>query len=92
MTPVVTRCASDFALGGRALVGVPSGKDGVAFNSNRIYGRVMLPHLFANWKQIYSTYKDFPADGFEAKNISEFCAFPDDDLIFCYQPMTVLEK
>merc|ERR1712050_641961 len=67
--------------GGRALVGVPSGKDGIAFNSNRVYGKIMLPHLFANWKQIYSTYRDFPSDGFGARDIIKFCEFPDDDLM-----------
>eukprot|EP00095_Tigriopus_kingsejongensis_P012166 maker-scaffold345_size201316-snap-gene-1.21 protein:Tk12166 transcript:maker-scaffold345_size201316-snap-gene-1.21-mRNA-1 annotation:"hypothetical protein GUITHDRAFT_82324" len=40
--------------GGHALVGVPSGADGVAFNVHRIYGPVMYSHLFANWEQIYT--------------------------------------
>ena len=74
------------------MVAVPSGKDAVAFNSNRVYGRIMLPHLFANWKQIYSNYKDLPEEGFNAENILDFCESPEDDLIHCFQPMTVLEK
>ena len=52
----------------------------------------MLPHLFANWDQIYTTYKDFPNEGFQAKNIEDFCEKPTDSLMHCFQPMTVLEK
>ena len=64
----------------------------------RTYGRIMLPHLFANWEQIYTTYKDFPAEGFSAKNPEEFCEKEKIDdlgelaLMHCFQPMTVLEK
>ena len=42
--------------GAKALVGVPGGKDSIGFNELRIYGRIMFPHLFANWKQIYTTH------------------------------------
>ena len=52
----------------------------------------MLPHVFSNWKQIYTTYKDFPKDGFQAKNVEDFCEKPTDNLMYCFQPMTVLEK
>ena len=55
----------------------------------------MFSHLFANWKQIYSNYKDFGEDGLDAKNIGDFCENPDGpdgNLMYCYQPMTVLEK
>ena len=52
----------------------------------------MLPHLFSNWEQIYTTYKDFPEEGFSAKNIEDFCENPTDSLMHCFQPMTVLEK
>ena len=52
----------------------------------------MLPHLFANWEQIYTTYKDFPEEGFSAKNVEDFCENPTDSLMHCFQPMTVLEK
>ena len=43
--------------GGLSLVGVPSQFNGVsgfgsiAFNAHRLYGRIQLSHLFANWKQ-----------------------------------------
>ena len=40
-----------------ALVGVPSqfnddiGVEHIGFNAGRIYGKIQLSHLFANWKQ-----------------------------------------
>jgi len=49
--------------GGKALIGFPMGpgKDQILFNGNKNYGPVMLPHIFANWKQIHSEldYKKF---------------------------------
>ena len=49
--------------GGKALIGFPIGpeKDQILFNGNKNYGPVMLPHIFANWKQIHSEldYKKF---------------------------------
>ena len=51
--------------GHRALIGIPIGpeKDQIRFNGCKLYGPIMLPHLFANWKQIdsnldYSRYDD----------------------------------
>ena len=67
------------------------GRDAINFNSNRSYGRIMLPHLFANWNQIYSTYRDYPEDLTQI-NAGDFCPKKDDNLAWCYQPMTVLEK
>ena len=40
--------------GSRALVGFPAGKDTICFNAAKLYGSFLLPHVFANWKQIYS--------------------------------------
>jgi len=40
---------------GRALIGVPIAQtDVIVWNAAKLYNNVMLPHLFANWKQIYS--------------------------------------
>jgi len=77
--------------GARALVGIPGGTDAIHFNSNRSYGRIMLPHMFANWNQIYSTYRDFPESHSEIK-VGDFCPGEEDNLMWCFQPMTVLEK
>lgn len=62
--------------GGMALVAVPTGIDEVQFNAHRIYGKVMLPHLFANWKQIY-TEADLSRVGQHN---------------YLYQPIHILEK
>ena len=70
---------------------IAGGYDAINFNSNRSYGRIMLPHLFANWNQIYSTYRDYPEDLTQI-NAGDFCPNEDDNLAWCYQPMTVLEK
>ena len=70
---------------------IAGGYDAINFNSNRSYGRIMLPHLFANWNQIYSTYRDYPEDLTQI-NAGDFCPEKDDNLAWCYQPMTVLEK
>jgi len=40
--------------GGRLVIGVPTGHDSIEYNAHRIYGRVMYPHLVANWKQVYA--------------------------------------
>ena len=40
--------------GGRALIGVPTGRDAVCLNAHWIYGRFLDKYLFTNWKQIYS--------------------------------------
>ena len=65
--------------GGQALVGFPigPGKDIIYFNTHKLYGPVMLPHLFANFKQVYSE--------FDYKNFNERCAW-------CYQDLFVVEK
>ena len=44
--------------GGRALIGLPTAKsDHVLFNKGRIYSEIQLPHLFANWNQVYTSDK-----------------------------------
>lgn len=77
--------------GGRALVGVPSGADHLYFNTNRLYGKLMSSHLFANWNQIHSTYRDFGPEGLKQK-ASNFCENDDSNLEYCFQPITILEK
>ena len=67
------------------------GTDMIHFNSNRQYGRIMLPHMFANWNQIYSTYRNFPDSPSEIK-AGDFCPEAESNLMWCFQPMTVLEK
>ena len=76
--------------GGRALVGFPCGMDLINFNANKLYGPIMLPHLFANWDQIYSEYREFPY-GLKT-NPKDFCGAEDEPIRYCYQPMTVVEK
>ncbi|GBG00486.1 hypothetical protein Rsub_13305 [Raphidocelis subcapitata] len=39
--------------GGRMAIALPWGKDKVEYNLHRIYGEVQLPHLLANWKQVW---------------------------------------
>ena len=83
--------------GARALFGAPGGFDSIAFNGGRSYGQIMTPHIFANWNQIFSTYEDFtesePGSGiFTEQNAEKFCGKKDDCLLYCYQPMTILEK
>ncbi len=64
--------------GGQALIGVPSGpKDVLFFNAHRVYGPIMLSHLFANWKQVYNEV--------DRKKARTGC-------VWCYQPLYVLEK
>ena len=75
--------------GGKALVGVPSGMDGIVYNGNRIYGEIMLPHLFANWNQIWSNYRPFP-DG-PKTDVADFCTAID-NILHCYQPIFIVQK
>lgn len=65
--------------GGQALIGMPlgPGKDAIYFNSHKTYGPLMLSHLFANFKQIYSEV-----------DYSKYSP----DCPFCYQDLFVLEK
>jgi hypothetical protein len=63
--------------GGKAVVGVPTGPDQIVFNSYKVYGHIMYPHLFANWKQ---TYTDI-----------DFTKYVD-ECTHCYQPLVILEK
>ena len=67
--------------GGRALIGVPTNEqDKIFFNVNRQYGPIQYPHLFANWKQIYSNI-----DYEHANEVAKKCPY-------CYQPLVVAEK
>ena len=65
--------------GGRALIGIPIGPgvDRIYFNSHKLYGPLMLSHLFSNWKQIHS---DLNYDTY------------DDECIPCYQEIFIVEK
>ena len=40
--------------GAKALIGIPFGKDRITFNLHKIYGPVMLSHVFANWKLLHT--------------------------------------
>ena len=63
---------------GKALIGVPVGsEDKIVFNSHRIYGPLMLSHLFANWKLEHTNM-----------NLSKVV----NDCPHCYQPLFVLTK
>ena len=51
--------------------------------------------MFANWNQIYSTYRDFPEQGiFSTVKLGDYCPKEtrDNNLFWCFEPMTVLEK
>ena len=77
--------------GGKALIGVPSGLDSIIFNGNRNYGRIMYPHLFANWKILQSQYKDL-FNGVKT-NPRKFCPRNSSkNILWCYQPITILQK
>ena len=39
---------------GRALVGLPAGKDELCFNSHRKYGPYFFSRLFVNWEMVFS--------------------------------------
>ena len=68
------------APGGRAIVGLPmAGKDLVCMNAHRMYGPVMLGHLFSNWDVVWAEAQDF-------------AKFPTDCNSWMFQPITVLEK
>ena len=63
---------------GKALIGFPAGpKDKIVFNSHKVYGPIMLSHVFANWKLEYT---DFDLNSYD-KNCD-----------WCYQPLFVLSK
>lgn len=64
---------------GQALIGMPvgPGKDVIFFNGCRAYGPVMLPHLFANFKQVYT---ELNYDKYDP-----YC-------FYCYQELFLLEK
>lgn len=38
---------------GYLVLGVPYGEDSIEYNAHRTYGRIMYPHLVANWHQIW---------------------------------------
>ena len=65
--------------GGKAVIGVPAARDLLLFNEARVYGRLQLAHLFANW--------DLVATDVEEPALEKEC-------VFCtaYQPIFVLEK
>ena len=63
---------------GMALIGIPVGKeDRIVFNSHRIYGHLMLSHVFANWHLKHSNM--------DLTKIQHDCDH-------CYQPLFLLEK
>jgi hypothetical protein len=41
--------------GGRLAIAVPAGDDAIVYNAHRSYGKVQLPHLLANWKQLWQS-------------------------------------
>ncbi len=51
--------------GGRALMGFPIAKpDMIAYNAHRMYGPVMMPHMLANFKLLWTSHSNFgKADG-----------------------------
>ena len=62
----------------KALIGFPVGpKDKIVFNSHKVYGKIMLPHVFANWK-LDSTNLD----------LSKYS----DECDWCYEPLFLLSK
>ena len=64
-------------VGGKAIIGIPTGPDIVSYNSHKIYGPVLYSHLFANWKQVYTET--------DMNQYDETCNY-------CYQPLHVIEK
>lgn len=45
--------------GGRLAIGLPHNEtDTIHYNAHREYGAVQLPHLLANWKQLWKSEKD----------------------------------
>ena len=65
--------------GARALVGVPTAKDTICFNSNKFYGPIQYAHLFANWRQIHADIDLAVFEDSDCKN-------------YKYQPIHVIEK
>lgn len=64
--------------GHKALVGMPVGpRDTLLFNGCRIYGSLMLSHLFANFEQVHTEM--------DLKHFSDICQY-------CYQPLFVVQK
>ena len=62
----------------KALIGFPAGpNDKIVFNSHKIYGPVMLPHVFANWELEHTNL--------EWNKYSDECDY-------CYEPLFVLNK
>lgn len=41
--------------GGHFIAGLPSGTDTLFYNAHRQYGPIQLPHIFANWKQVWQS-------------------------------------
>lgn len=39
--------------GGYMVLAVPLGDDAIEYNAHRIYGKIQLPHLTANWHQVF---------------------------------------
>ena len=63
---------------GKAVIGIPAGpKDKIVFNSHKVYGPIMLSHLFANWKLEYTNLD---------------LKFYNDKCDYCYEPLFVLNK
>ena len=38
--------------GGHAVIGLPAGYDAIEYNAHRVYGPILLSHLFQNWKVV----------------------------------------
>ena len=68
---------------GRALVGLPAGKDEICFNSHRRYGPFLYSQLYSNWKQIFSE-----VDPNVFKQTSDCRSVKQQS----YQPIQILEK
>ena len=72
--------------GGRMLLGLPTGFDGVMFNACKMYGPFQYSQLFANWDQIY-TEAEMYEKGYdtpvEERKCKEF---------YGYQPIHIVEK
>ena len=73
--------------GGRMLLGVPVSFDAVLFNAAKLYGKLQLEHLFANW-EIIDMSADLSKYGRDAKSED----YPVPGAIYSYQPVFVLEK
>lgn len=71
---------------GQILVGVPSAKtDKLLMNAHRIYGKVQLAHLFANWKVIATNNKNLRVNVDSSDQDL-------DDYSGVYQPVYIAEK